>query len=61
MFQFGKLANKQNQKYWKLHLEIRVTVPVFIFKEMGHHMIFFLPVSQRTRSASYRSLETVFH
>lgn len=31
MFQFEKLANKQNQKYWKLYLEIRVITHLFIF------------------------------
>ena len=31
MFQFEKLANEQNQKYWKLYLEIWVITPLFIF------------------------------
>ena len=31
MFQFENLANKQNQKYWKLYLEISVIMPLFIF------------------------------
>ena len=31
MFQFENLANKQNQKYWKLYLEISIIMPLFIF------------------------------
>ena len=31
MFQFENLAKKQNQKYWKLYLEISIIMPLFIF------------------------------
>lgn len=60
-FQFGTLASKQNRKYWKLQLEIRVILPVFIFIKMGHPGIFLLLIPQGTRRATCSRLESGFH
>lgn len=48
MLQFRKVANKQNQKSWNIHLEMRVFMHVHFNERMDHHVIVPPPVSPRT-------------
>lgn len=57
MLQFRKVANKQNQKSWNIHLEVRVFMHVHFNEWMDHHVIVPPPVSPRTGSASQSSQE----